>query len=354
MLKKALLFACIYLAAFSAYAELKPNSVSEKGPDYSFAIAPWKNNAKGAYSIIFDDYCVDNAYGIQDHVEREANARGIKIGFAVVAGNCEEPEWQRAREMIANGHEVINHSWSHRCGIPEPWCKEFNIDVWGKVDFDLEIDQATDVIEKNTRVRPKFYVFPYDLFTDGMIVRLKELGYWGARTGEKMKLTPQAATDPYALNYDVQFPEGSKDQQAYSLNEYVDAAIASGDLALRELHGVNDTSWGSISLKTLISHFEHIKLKIDLHAIWVAPISEIILYRHARKHCSIKLTKEQAVSQMKISGDSEYCKADVELSVLAKGFEAYILKDASGNEIRPVNGAYTLKSNASYSIQPKA
>lgn len=54
------------------------------------------NGAKGAYSIIMDDFCLGTTTSLQ-WAASEANSRGLPIAFAVVAGNCDESDWETAK-----------------------------------------------------------------------------------------------------------------------------------------------------------------------------------------------------------------------------------------------------------------
>lgn len=311
-------------------------------------VATWKYNAKGAYAIIFDDYCMDGVQGIQDHAAPEAEQRGLVIGFGVVTSFCDAHEWQRAREMIAAGHEVVNHSHTHRCGeLRSPWCE----DVWSDADVDAEIDQPTNLIQMHTGIRPSFYIFPFDLFTPGKVDHLRQAGYLGARTGQKEKLTLANFTDSFSqLNFDVKFPAESASSQRYGLNEYVDIAIARQQFAFREVHGVQDQSWGTTSLADLRNHFDYLQAKVQSYELWVATISDVIRYNQARRLCQLRSGNDSQGEWIGIMGDAPVCHAGVALSLLFSSWPGLQLKDSKGAPVEPVNGTYGLVTGEIYRL----
>ena len=319
-----------------------------KGLVKSHQIATWKYNTAGAYSIIFDDYCLDGVGGIQHHAAPEAEKRGLVIGFGVVTGFCDAYEWQAAREMIAAGHEIINHSHTHRCGeLHEPWC----VDVWLDEDVDEEIDQPANLIETNTGVRPEFFIFPFDLFTPAKVKHLQESGYLGTRTGNKKKLTSANFTNPFSdLNFDVKFPAESVSSQGFGLNEYVDLAIAKGQFAFREVHGVEDQSWGSLPLAELIHHFDYVEKKVKSHQLWMAGISEIIRYNQARRFCSLDSGVDEQGAWIMLWGDLPVCREGVELSLVFPTHAALHLTNRDGQLIEPINSTYNLRTGEAYHI----
>lgn len=315
-----------------------------------YQITPWKFNAKGAYAIIFDDYCFDEAHGIQDYAAPEADQRGIRIGFGVVAGSCNDDEWAKARGMIANGHEIINHSYSHRCGtLQAPWCT----DTWRDSEVTQEIDQAQKAIIENTGTKPDFFIFPFDLHTPKKIQHLKEYGYIGTRGGFKQMLNPADFDDPFALNFDVKYPPENLDMQGYSLNAFVDLAIAKGGMAFREVHGVEDQSWGSTPLKNIRDHFDYVQEKNKTYQLWTDTISTIIRYREARKYCQLNTGIDNGVHWARLTGDKKLCPANNEVSLLAQKQSAKNIAfiDPEGTAAPVINSTHLLKTGVTYTVR---
>jgi hypothetical protein len=247
--------------------------LSSQTPTASFA--PWKDNSKAAYVIIHDDYGDVTTQGIVQHADNEAFTRGIKLTFGAITSVCETADWDNAKSMMAHGHECINHSHSHHCAQPVTWCPS---QVYTSADFSTELGLSTDLIRTNTGVAPRFYIHPYDLSTDEVINYLKGLGYLGTRAGSQEAVNSADFTDPYRLNYHVFQPTSDLTQ----LNAAIDAGITSGGLVLRELHGVEDGSWATVSLANYRSHLDYVKSKMTQKQIWSATITDVLTYKMQR------------------------------------------------------------------------
>ena len=247
--------------------------LSSQTPTASFAT--WKNNNKAAYVIIHDDYGDVTTPGIVQHADNEAFTRDIKLTFGAITSVCEPGDWTNAKNMIAHGHECINHSHSHYCAQPVSWCPS---QVYTPADFSTELGLSTDLIRSNTGVAPRFYIHPYDLSTDEVINYLKGLGYLGTRAGNQEAVNSADFTDPYRLNYHVFQPTSNLAQ----LNAAIDAGVTSGGLILRELHGVEDGSWATVSLANYRSHLDYVKSKMNEKLIWSATITDVLTYKMQR------------------------------------------------------------------------
>jgi hypothetical protein len=247
--------------------------LSSQTPTASFA--PWKGNNKAAYVIIHDDYGDVTTPGIVQYADNEAFTRGIKLTFGAITSVCEPVDWTNAKNMMAHGHECINHSHNHYCAQPVTWCPS---QVYTTADFQTELGLSTDLIRDNTGVAPRFFIHPYDLSTDDVINYLKSLGYLGTRAGNQEAVNSADFTDPYRLNYHVFQPTSNLAQ----LNAGVDAGVNSGGLVLRELHGVQDGSWATVSLANYRSHLDYVKSKMNQKLIWSATITDVLTYKMQR------------------------------------------------------------------------
>ncbi|MFL5730792.1 MAG: hypothetical protein ACJ75J_14990, partial [Cytophagaceae bacterium] len=109
----------------------------EEGP--KVYIATFKNDAEGAYTLIHDDFGGDWARGIEEYADTMAFNRGIPFCFALISGQCDNKDWKNANQMIAHGHQVVNHSMYHKCGRDLDWCTGGK---WDEHDFGVEIDSS--------------------------------------------------------------------------------------------------------------------------------------------------------------------------------------------------------------------
>jgi hypothetical protein len=241
-------------------------------------ISTWKDNATAAYSIIHDDACdytLDSLFTIADP---ELTSRGLRAGFGAIVERCQERSvWSKVETLVAHGHEILCHSWTHPdfvTATPAP-------------DLSIEIDQATNVLAANIPDQKlEYFIFPYDSFTQDMIDHLGAIGYSGARAGLK-GVTPLDFSDPLRENFDVYNDENSIYYPANPdvLTAYVDDAISKKSWAIRELHGVNDMSWEPIPTADYETHLDYVKSKVDSGELWVDTPSTVGHYRFARQYC---------------------------------------------------------------------
>ena len=260
-------------------------TVSSFAQSDSVYIAPYRNNAAGTYTLIHDDFGAAYARGIEQYADTMAYNRGIPFSFAVITGECDAADWENANRLIKHGHQILNHSMSHKCGQPQGWCSFGN---WDEKDFPVEIDKSTKLIEEHTHHHPAFFVFPFDLFTDTMISYLQSMNYVGARSGAQSQMNDDIE-NTFRLNYNVFHPGHS----FALLNDYAAQAIINKSWAIRVIHGVNDDSWGKIPLKDYEEHLNFLKRKSDSNLLWVANLSDMVLYNFLRDNYKPEITKDE-------------------------------------------------------------
>jgi Polysaccharide deacetylase/Secretion system C-terminal sorting domain/PA14 domain len=246
--------------------------LAAQAPSASFAT--WKDNRKAAYSIIHDDFGDDTTIGIGQYADTIAHNRGIKLNFGAITSVCDASDWTLARRMIAHGHEAINHSHNHLCAVHLDWCTT----AYGVADYPVELDTSTAQIERGTGQRPRFFINPYDLSTDSIILHLKQLGYLGDRTGTQEALNTKNFTDFFRLNYHVFSPTSTLAQ----VNQAVTDAINTQGYAIRELHGVSDASWGMITVANYRAHLNFVHQQMLAKKIWSGTLSEVVTYKMQR------------------------------------------------------------------------
>jgi peptidoglycan/xylan/chitin deacetylase (PgdA/CDA1 family) len=241
------------------------------------SIATWKGNAQGAYTIIHDDICDYTIDSLFDIAEPELTLRGLPAAFGAIVSRCQERKlWSKLMQVMSHGHEIINHTWDH---------KDIVVDA---PSLDLEIDQANLVLDANLPgQKTSFFIFPYDSFDDAAVERVGSLGYLGARAGKK---GVNAADFPDGLRvmFDVWGGENSiYNLQGDVLKLYVDLAIAQGGWAVREFHGVADSTFWAPTIEDYEAHLDYVKSKVDSGELWVDTPSAVVRYRFSRQYCGL-------------------------------------------------------------------
>jgi hypothetical protein len=250
------------------------------GSEPALNLLPW-NGAQGAYSIIMDDFCAATTNSLA-WAATEASNRGFGIGFAVIAGQCDEAEWEIARQLIVLGSEAINHSLRHscaditKCNGTTPW-------ITGSDALFSEVDSSTQLIEVNTGVRPTFFGYPFDVAHDDAQKRLQELGYLGSRSWSHRTYTSGGFNrlnmiNGFRVEYDARQPANMAQYQNYEMDDYATQAASKQAWAIRETHGIDDGSYGAWTAAEFTAHLDHIAQLQTQKQLWVAPPSTVLKY----------------------------------------------------------------------------
>jgi hypothetical protein len=272
-------------------------------------VATWRGGAEGVYSIIQDGVC--DSDGAFAHADPELTRRNLHGGFGVIVGSCGASpggKWPQIKGLLAHGHDVFNHSWSHSCLAAARDCVGNGAPT---IDFGLEIDRSTQVLEDALGVPVQYFVFPFDACGADAIGRLKQRGYLGARCGAR-GISQAAFPDGFATRFDSWGPSFSvygnagpckgltvRDSnmppemlppacRSYVLDQYVDDAIAAKGWAIRALTGFSDEkgAFQPIALGDYTAHLDHVRRQVDAGLLWVEGPTVVIRYRWAREKCS--------------------------------------------------------------------
>ncbi|WP_035059320.1 carbohydrate-binding protein [Andreprevotia chitinilytica] len=271
------------------------NPVGVSGAHYT----TWAGGAKGAYSLVHDDLCAYITDGQISHADPELTKRGLRAAFGIISVGCADYHWQAAKQFIAHGHEIYDHTRNHYNANTASW------------NNDVEIkNSVTDIAARLDGYTPSFFAWPSDIAPDAPLAYLRtQPNYLGGRAPSRVDPTGNIIygtaagvndanfTDPFQIKWDLftnsgiwsLYPQGSE-----ILNLHVDAAIAQGGWALRTAHGVEDSSWESIPLARYTAHLDYVKSKVDSGDLWMAPPSDVIRYRFARQYCTPTLITDAA------------------------------------------------------------
>jgi peptidoglycan/xylan/chitin deacetylase (PgdA/CDA1 family) len=260
------------------------------GPVRVDRIAAWRDDARGAYSIIHDDVCGPEFAGVETLALPALDVRGLRAGLAAIAGQCEMFDKKAMlRAAAARGHEIVSHSHTHELVTVD--------------NAPAEIAGARAVLQKLSGQRVDFYAFPYDQFTPATLALVEPAGYLGVRAGDRNDNDstgnpPINGADPvgdYAIEFDV-WPRTYSKYMLYSgvdlLNVHVWNAIEKGGWAVRELHSVmrdddapESHGFGVVPLSTYERHLDFLAAAQRAGRLWVDTPTAVLKYRHARKAC---------------------------------------------------------------------
>jgi hypothetical protein len=232
----------------------------------------------------------------------------LRGGFGVIVGSCNSTPglWAQVRTLIAQGHEVYNHSWSHPCLGTASQC---GVNL-RSTNIALEIDQSTDVLAAQVGVTARYFSFPFDVCGADAVARLKQVGYLGARCGTR-GVSPSDFPDAFATRFDQWGPSfsiygntgpcaGTGTANAntapdsrpvacrrYVLNQFVDDAIAQQGWALRAFTGFlgDPGAFQPVSLADYNFHLDYVRSQVQAGMLWVEGPTTVLKYRWARQLC---------------------------------------------------------------------
>jgi peptidoglycan/xylan/chitin deacetylase (PgdA/CDA1 family) len=253
-------------------------------------IALWRDDARGAYSIIHDDTCGWELDGIQRLALPALERRGMRAGLAAIVKECEEQDlWPVLRGAEARGHEVINHSYSHERVTAE--------------NAGLEVARAKAALDRRLRRPVRFYAFPFDSFTPETVAAVERSGHTAARAGNRddndgFEHPPLNTADPgneWAVEFDV-WPRAYSRYSHYRgldlLNVHAWNAMERRGWAVREFHTVvgegqqAEPAWfGPIPISTYERHLDFLVEARRRNLLWIDTPSTVLDYRRARAAC---------------------------------------------------------------------
>lgn len=304
----------------SASPSPTPNTTPNgSGTVSSVQVTTWKNGAKGAYSLVHDDYC-SMYYGTDPYIkimDPELTKRGLVASFGMITSNCSDQHWAAAKEMMAHGHEIVSHSRNH----PNPYIPDASLEA--------EINGATaDIAAKLDGYKPSYFIWPGDVASTKAIDFLKaQPNFIGGRathlvdgsgpnnavdyTTMPAGVNPANFDNPYRVKWDLftadgkwsLYPMGSE-----ILNLHIDAAINQGGWATRTAHGVDTGYWETIPLNRYLTHLDYAKAKVDSGELWMDTPSNVIKYRYARDFCKLIVPSVTPLSSVSFDTSAAECK----------------------------------------------
>ena len=159
---RSLLFSLIVCSLPACAAEQPAGADPAAG--YGQPIASSPEPAKGAARVTFTDCHVDGPYiaitfddgpnpAQTPRLLKMLKDRGIKATFFCL-GECVAQNPDVAKQIVEEGHEIANHSWSHPL-----------LSKMGEAAVKDQIDRAHNVIKQTTGVTPTLMRPPYGGFT---------------------------------------------------------------------------------------------------------------------------------------------------------------------------------------------
>jgi peptidoglycan-N-acetylglucosamine deacetylase len=153
-------------AAPATPAPTAAEPVAKPAPINPAKVTVTRCNVEGPFiAITFDD----GPHGVQTpRLLKMLRERGIRATFFVV-GSCVAENPEIAKQIVKEGHEIANHSWSHP-----------NLGKMGTDNVRDQIERTHNVVRQETEVAPTILRPPYGSFTNQQ--RAWAYATWGYQT----------------------------------------------------------------------------------------------------------------------------------------------------------------------------
>lgn len=223
-------------------------------------VAQWRDDCDAAISYTFDD-------GLQEHytlLRAKLREHRFPATFAIVGNRIggdfkgnPTMTWEQLREMVADGHEISNHGWSH-----------LNLTTITPEQRLFEIEHNDSVIHDSLGLWPRTFIYPGNRRSPE-VIKACEKGRVGSRTFQQSL--------------------GSK-RNDENLRKMVEDLIASRGWAVTMTHGITRGYDHFTDSAILWRHFNHVdSLR---HRIWVGTLSDVFTYSKLRKALRLEAVRQ--------------------------------------------------------------
>ncbi len=262
-----------------------PNSATPAGAAFS-----WPKGARGALSISFDDA---RGSQVDHHSSALFKKHGIRVTYFVSLANVEK-KLDLWRAVVADGHEIGNHSLQHPCSGNFPWIGdgESALENYSLPKIEAELLEANRRIGEMLGVTPVSYAYPCGLDFVGrgerrasyvpVVARhfLVGRGYRG-----------EYANNPIFCDLSMVQGFGADHDDLSALKAYADQAINSGYWIILIAHEVPEHPGGDgMSTGNIAALCSYLQSKPEL---WVETIGTVGAYVQSHRNLDATSTVEQ-------------------------------------------------------------
>ncbi|MDC3250238.1 polysaccharide deacetylase family protein [bacterium] len=256
----------------------------------------WLNDAKGAYSLSFDD-------GFLSHYEIVfplLTKYGFKGTFYIVTNSLVEKDqpyvwrtgsWPQFEEILKAGHEIGSHTVTH------PDLTKINKD-----SMQREIIESKQSIINHLKVEPKSFSYPYTTFNKEVLAEISKHHNTARSIGpsnnanDSNDLSLASTGFEYSEDRNIHNDTWVMEEVQNSIDNNIIQSRAWGILLAHEvlpLETINasPTSYKPISQETFILFLEGLKERQEMGQLWIETVSNIAEYRKYRR--SIKLSSQK-------------------------------------------------------------
>ena len=226
-------------------------------------IAKYKDDKKAAVSFTYDDGSMDHYTMVAPHLE----AAGIRGTFwiigRVVGGSPYSLDWDKIKEMADRGHEMSNHTYSHK-----------HMTKWTEEEICQDIVKCDDMLEEHLGKRPRTIALPFNELNP-TILKISQEGRVGVRTrqtGQGQGRAFKGSGDRYST-----LPE---------MKSWLQKTIDKGEWGITMTHAIVK-GWDAWEDPQVYWDFiEYCGTRSD--EVWFATFEDVASYNAERDACTIE------------------------------------------------------------------
>ncbi len=236
--------------------------------EMTVALAPWPGNAKAAWTCTFDDAIRDQF----TYAAPRLNEHRLPATFFVMAWTAKSTEeaeakkpgsigtitWEEMKQLIKEGHEIGNHSWTHA-----------NFRQLPEERLDREIVEAQKRIGERVGVVPTTFCFPFNAITEPSLKRVK------------------ATHDAWRTNY-RQFGGGMKAKKA---SIWLDEEEGRSGWTVLMVHGLQNGYDALKDPRQFDLHLQEVARRRDEGRLWPATFQDVSAYITMRESAKVTVEK---------------------------------------------------------------
>ena len=271
---------------------------------------PWPEGQRAAISLSFDD-----ARNSQPLVGKDLFRRlGIKVTYYVLPWGVRDhlEDW---KAIVADGHEIGNHTVDHPCTGNFPWSRNNALENYSLASMREELLEANQLLKDLLGVVPVSFAYTCgDTYvgrggqTKSYIPLVHELFESGRNYMDECANDPTIASLARLQGIDMDGKDFEKD-----IKPRIDEAIARGSWLVLAGHEIGEGGQQTVQIKMLEKLTAYVKERSK--DIWTAPVGDVAAHiKKERKRQAKELKKSLSFCSTFDHGtDADYAKGDAKM-----------------------------------------
>ena len=261
-------------------------------------IAKYRDGKAAAVSFTYDDGIIDHYTLVAPHLEKA----GMRGTFWIIGEGVSDNglSWDMLKEMSDKGHEISNHTWSHK-----------RLTELSDEELSFEIHALDDTIEAHTGKRPKTIAFPFNAYDERVLAEAAK-----GRVGMRLYQTGQGQGRSSG--------KGSRYSTLEDMKAWLQEQIDGEKWGVTMTHGIN-VGWDTWEDPQVYWDFISYCKKCS-GKVWFGTFEEVASYVAERDACTLSIEQRgrKTIVTPTCTLDPELYKEPLTLEVKVDGVTRYV------------------------------